>query len=182
MIRRGSLKLMTTRAAGKPSLSPTESERVRNAMERLLKERFDGNRTELGRKLSRSQPAITQLLTGTNAASLETARRVAKLEGVPVMSYLDETADADEEEGEFPSKLRAARAARALGLDDWAVETMLTEEAPAGLRSDPGAVFWFRRVEQLLSAPPPATDPSGAVRLLPEARPRRRLSRGSQRP
>jgi hypothetical protein len=182
MIRRGSLKLMTTRAPGKPSLSPTESDRVRKAMERLLKDRFDGNRTELGRKLSRSQPAITQLITGTNDPSLETARRVAKLEGVPVTSYLDGTAETDDDTGEFPSKLRAARAARALGLDDWAVEQMLTEEPPAGLRSDPGAVFWFRRVEQLLAAPRPAPEPGGRVRALPDGQRRGRVARGSQRP
>lgn len=168
--------------SGKPSLSPTEAERVRKAIERLYV-RFGRNATELGRQIGRSQPAVTQLRMGTNTASLETAKRVAKLEGVPVTTYLDGSAsDAVEAESDtaFPSKSRAARASRELALPDWAVQRMLTEPPPEGLRGDPGAVFWFRRVEQLLSAVGPGIEPDPApLGLLPAATQRRRSRRRS---
>jgi transcriptional regulator with XRE-family HTH domain len=162
---------MPDQKAGKPSLTLSEAERVRAALKRLYLERFGQNKTELGRALKRSQPAVTHLLSGTNLPSLETARRVARLEGVTVTTYLDESADDGIAENDpFPSRYRAAQSARWLLMDDWAIDRMLSEAPPPGLDSDPGPMFWFRRVEQLL-----------ATRGAPEPRRRRRAHVGNKR-
>lgn len=174
---------MADRKPGKPSLSRPEAERVKTALQRLLDERFKGNRTALAKGLGRSQPAVTQLLDGTNLASLETARRVAKLEGLDVTSYLDEHAHDAPADEPFPSKSRAAQSARLLLMDEWAIDQMLTEPPPAGLSADPGPVFWFRRVEQLLSAPRTAHDQRGDHAAVDARRKRRGgPSRLSHRP
>lgn len=75
---------------GRPGLSEAEATRLRELVERLLEEKFDGNRTAFARAIGRSQPAVTQLLGGTNKASLETLKRVAAVAGIPYMSLLDE--------------------------------------------------------------------------------------------
>lgn len=75
---------------GRPGLSEAEATRLRELVEKLLAEKFDGNRTAFARAIGRSQPAVTQLLGGTNKASLETVKRVAAVAGIPYMSLLDE--------------------------------------------------------------------------------------------
>jgi hypothetical protein len=157
---------MADRKPGKPSISPTEAARAREALERLYETTYEQNKTSLGKALG-----ISQLLAGTNDASIETVKRLARLEGKPLSAYLDETAPSVPDSSPFPSKERAAAAARGLLLADWAVVQMLSEEAPRGLKADPGPVFWFRRVEQLLAgglppdvgvgAPPKTTRPAG---------------------
>lgn len=145
---------MATKRLGKPSISPSEAKRVREAIERLLAtERYRGNKTKLGKDIGISQPAVTQLLSGTNKASIDTAKHVARLEKVPLTAYLDDTAAADVT-SQFPSKQRAAQSARGLLVAEWAIQQMLDEEPPRGIVSDPGPMFWFRRIEQLVAAGP----------------------------
>lgn len=174
---------MADRKPGKPSLSRAEAERVRVALQRLCDGKYKGNKSALGRAIGRSQPAVTQLLNGTNLASLETARLVARLEGVDVSSYLDEHATDAPSDEPFPAKMRAAQSARLLLMDEWAIEQMLAETPPPGLRADPGPVFWFRRIEQLLSVPRAVPHDGGDDVAVNARRKRRRgLARLSQRP
>lgn len=149
---------MPQRKPGKPSISVTEAERVMAVLRRIYVDRFKENKSELARALGISQPAVTQLLAGTNLPSLKTARAAARIEGVDVTTYLDEHAEETATGAPFPSKQRAAQSARWLLLADWAIDQMLTEPPPAGLETDPGPMFWFRRVEQLVSAPRSSTD------------------------
>jgi len=165
MARPTNLIQMANQRPGKPSLSATESARVLSVLQRLLRERFKGNKSELARALGVSQPAVTQLLDETNLPSLKTARAVARIDGADVTSYLDEHADDPPDAGPFPSKRKAAQSARGLDLPDWAIEQMLSEPPPLGLTADPGAMFWFRRVEQLLAGPRPRTTPDAGRRV-----------------
>lgn len=164
MISRAKVPVMAHKKPGRPSLTETETERVLAALDRLYEGRFKRNGTALAEALGRTQPGIAQLRGGVNKPSLDTARRVARLEGVPVTNYLDETADV-EVTGSMPEKQRAAQSARLLRHPEWAIEEMLNEPVPETLTSDPGALFWFRRIEMLLASAPQAT---------PEARPRRK--------
>ena len=152
---------MSQRKPGKPSISTTEAERVVGVLRRLYGARFHENKSELARALKISQPAVTQLLEGTNLPSLQTARAVARIEGVDVTSYLDEHAEDDDAASPFPSKFRAARSARGLDLPGWAIDQMLSEAPPVGLAADPGPMFWFRRIEQLLTTPRTTPDHRG---------------------
>ncbi len=147
-------------------------------LRRIYEKDFGENKSKLARALGRSQPAVTQLLEGTNLPSLDTARRVARIEGVDVTTYLDEHAEEAPADEPFPSKHRAARSARGLDMPAWAIDLMLSEPPPANLVSDPGAMFWFRRIEQLLTIPR-SPDHGGDNRRVGPKRlsaPRRRIS------
>jgi transcriptional regulator with XRE-family HTH domain len=74
---------------GRPGLSDSEAKRVRDLLQRLLDEGEFENLTQLARALERTQPAVTQLLAGTNKASFETLKRVAGVARVPYASLLD---------------------------------------------------------------------------------------------
>lgn len=132
MTRASKLAHMAQSKAGKPSLSLPDADRVLKVLKRLYLERFGGNKSELARALGRSQPAVTQLLDGTNLPSLDTARRVARLEGVDVTTYLDEHAPETPSTEPFPSRWRAAQSARWLLFDEWAIEQMLAEDPRRG--------------------------------------------------
>lgn len=146
---------------GRPSLSETETARVVEALERLYDGRFKKNETALAGALGRTQPGISQLRDGTNKPSLDTARRVARLEGVPVTNYLDETAG---EQGSVSERQRAAQSARLVRLPEWAIEQMLNEPMPENT-SELNAMAWFRRIEMLAASAPQAA---------PETRPKRK--------
>lgn len=151
MARRATIRSVT-KAKGRPGLAPADAKRVREAMQKLYAEKFEENKTALGQALGISQPAVTQLLDGTNSASLRTAKMVAKVMGVGVASLVHELSDAildatEEAEitvGRYPSKRDAAEAARLLGLNPSAIALMLDMSGPA---DDPGALYWFKKAE-----------------------------------
>ncbi len=62
---------------------------MRDAL-RLYRERFKENGTALAAALKRSQPSVSQLLSGRNAPSYETAERVAELLGISVAELFGE--------------------------------------------------------------------------------------------
>ena len=78
------------RGPGHPTLRPERAERVKEALWRLYRERFKENGTALATALHRSQPSVSQLLSGKNASSYETAERVAELLGISVAELFGE--------------------------------------------------------------------------------------------
>lgn len=80
-------------------LSPEASAKVREAMQMLLQ--HFGSKTALAKALKRSQPSVSDNLNH-GGISVETARRVAKLCGVPLASLLGDdviAADPDADRG-----------------------------------------------------------------------------------
>jgi len=75
-------------SGGRPSLRPDQVQRVRSALRQLYRDRYGENATAMAAALGRSQSAVSQLLSGKNAPSYETAERVAALKGVHVAELL----------------------------------------------------------------------------------------------
>lgn len=71
-----------------PDLAHDENDRLREAMRLAKEEMFDGNVTSLAKAIGRSQPSISDFLNGVGGASLETARRFAKVVGQPLWKIL----------------------------------------------------------------------------------------------
>lgn len=71
-----------------PDLAHDENERLREAMRLAKDEMFGGNVTSLAKAIGRSQPSISDFLNGVGGASLETARRFAKVTGQPLWKIL----------------------------------------------------------------------------------------------
>jgi hypothetical protein len=87
MVMRDTLSVMRR---GKPSMTEVEADRVRAIMRQLLAEKYDNNRTSLGKAIGMSQSAVTQILGSPdkdiapkNRPSSETARVIAELAGLP---------------------------------------------------------------------------------------------------
>jgi transcriptional regulator with XRE-family HTH domain len=75
---------------GKPSVSDAEAARIIAAMRGVLASpEYGGNKTKLSRALKISQPAVTQLLDGTNKPSHETAKSLGSLIGVDWRQWMD---------------------------------------------------------------------------------------------
>jgi transcriptional regulator with XRE-family HTH domain len=74
---------------GRPSLEPEQAQRVLDALNELLRGKFGGNASALGRELTMSQSAVSQLVSGKNAPSFSTAERVAKVLGKSVLELLE---------------------------------------------------------------------------------------------
>jgi len=69
-------------------LAHDENERLRDAMRLAKDELFGGNVTSMAKAIGRSQPSISDFLNGVGGASLETARRFAKVTGQPLWKIL----------------------------------------------------------------------------------------------
>jgi transcriptional regulator with XRE-family HTH domain len=77
--RRGITVIMATRRAGKQSFSEDRAANVLGAIEWLLTTHYGSNKAELGRAMDITGQAITQLTSGKNRPSFETAELVAQL-------------------------------------------------------------------------------------------------------
>jgi transcriptional regulator with XRE-family HTH domain len=71
-----------------PVMNRDRSDKVRHVMRELLRTRFD-TVTQLAEALGRSQSSISQILSGRNTPSYETAERVAALNGHSVEELWD---------------------------------------------------------------------------------------------
>jgi transcriptional regulator with XRE-family HTH domain len=80
---------MSTRKPGKPTLSPTEVERVLEALRKSLDAQHKNNQSSLARALGVEPSAINQLLSGKNQPSLETAKALGKHTGQDFRQWLD---------------------------------------------------------------------------------------------
>jgi transcriptional regulator with XRE-family HTH domain len=63
------------------SLGPDENERLRAILQKLLDERFDGNKSEAARKLKLSQSFVTEILAGRRGGGNKALRAIADFTG-----------------------------------------------------------------------------------------------------
>jgi transcriptional regulator with XRE-family HTH domain len=63
---------------GKPTLTQAETDRVLDAMRRALRERHSGNQAALARSLKLSPASISNILSGGNKPSIDTARALGE--------------------------------------------------------------------------------------------------------
>jgi hypothetical protein len=108
-------------------LSEDESERVRTFLRRRLQREHGGNVTALARELGIPQPRMSRTLNERHGVSLDTARALARIEGLNVQSVLRD-----------PREL-AAELAREAGVPEDAVRRVLTEPED----DPPRAALWY---------------------------------------
>jgi transcriptional regulator with XRE-family HTH domain len=95
---------MSKRKPGKPTLSPSEVERVLSALRKSLAERHKGNQSSLARALHVEPSAISQLVSGKNQPSYETAKALGAHIGEDFRQWLDPSPNG----GEWPAALATA--------------------------------------------------------------------------
>ena len=97
---------MTKRKPGKPTLSPAEVERVLAALRRALSGApHDGNQSSLARALHVEPSAVSQLISGKNQPSYETAKALGAHLGEDFRQWLDPSPGAGEWEPSKPPAL-----------------------------------------------------------------------------
>jgi transcriptional regulator with XRE-family HTH domain len=88
--------MMSKRKPGKPTLSPDEVERVLAALRKALKgEPHNGNQSSLARALRVEPSAISQLISGKNQPSYETAKALGAHIGEDFRHWLDHAPGVD---------------------------------------------------------------------------------------
>jgi transcriptional regulator with XRE-family HTH domain len=89
---------MSKRKPGKPTLSPAEVERVLAALRGALNsDRHRGNQSSLARALRVEPSAISQILSGKNQPSYETAKALGAHLGESFYQWLDPTPGSGEQ-------------------------------------------------------------------------------------
>lgn len=137
-------------------LSSGQNRRLREAMKRARDELFGGSVTALATALERKQPSISDFINNRGGASFETARRFAVLVHQNVTELIG-PADDDPDvppppvleivrDDRYPSRAKAAQAARLLGLDERAIADVLGVALDAD--EDPGERYWFKLIER----------------------------------
>jgi transcriptional regulator with XRE-family HTH domain len=82
--------MATKRKPGKPTLSPAEVERVLAALRKALRgEPHNGNQSSLARALHVEPSAVSQLISGKNQPSYETAKALGAHIGEDFRQWLD---------------------------------------------------------------------------------------------
>jgi transcriptional regulator with XRE-family HTH domain len=119
------LSAMTTGSKKSPALSITEARRFVDRLRGALNDKFDGNQTALAKSLGVSQSAVSQLLSGKNSPSTDTARALGKLMGFDYRSLLDEPSVGVSKAPVFVEKLRPRGEWQ--GLVDEALEILIRE-------------------------------------------------------
>lgn len=122
---------------GRPALDEAQAERVVAAMRRLRDDRFDGNGSELARKLGLTPSAVSQAFSRKTTPSYPTAVFVARLLGTTVEALLSGTEDM-----RLPNRSIAARIALDGGVDPDGVSEVLEEEHP----HDHPVLWWIDRM------------------------------------
>ncbi len=91
---------MTKRKPGKPTLSPAEVERVLVALRKALNNEatHNGNQSSLARALGVEPSAVSQLLSGKNQPSYETAKALGKHTGEDFHQWLDPAGGGEREQ------------------------------------------------------------------------------------
>lgn len=77
---------------GRPTLEPEQARRVRDALNEMLRTKFEGNASALARSLGIGQSGVSRLLSGATSASFVTAQRIANAIGVSVLDLLGQEA------------------------------------------------------------------------------------------
>lgn len=142
---------------------PAEAEKIRAFLRRVKTEdKLDG--VKIGKKIKRSGPAVTQILSGKNTPSLRTARAIAALRGLTIWQLLDEDAASPQSvsRDRYPHRAIAVRIARIDGLSEEAI-ARAEEFTLEGETADLGVCEWLDviRTEDLrqrtrVVRPPPA--------------------------
>lgn len=141
------LKTAPKKKSGRPTMADIEAQRVLAGIRRIYEsERL--NQAATARRLGMEPSSLSDILQGHNKPSLDTARAVAREEGRALADYLEEYWG-DDFDPKYPSKVRAASAARRVLLDEEAIEMMRREDP--GLRQDPGPLYWLKEVERFAS-------------------------------
>lgn len=86
--------ILTPMARKRPKLSESESARFLAKLKEALRDRFGSNQTELGRALGISQSAVSQLLSGKNSISPQTAKALGDELGFDYRELLDPPSNA----------------------------------------------------------------------------------------
>jgi transcriptional regulator with XRE-family HTH domain len=82
---------MAAPRTGRPSLSVDQAARVRAALEKLKRERFDDNQAQLAAAIGIKPPSLHAILQGHNAPSYQTVVRIAEVMGVDEKTLLGGT-------------------------------------------------------------------------------------------
>lgn len=136
------------RVPSRSILSEAESDRVRVFLRKRLAKEHGGNVASLAREMGVTQPRLSRTLNERHGVSLDTAKAVAEIEGIGLMSVLRD-----------PREL-AAELAREVGMAEGAVQRVLGEPEDDPPRPALHYVERMRLFEALEGMPAPGTPPS----------------------
>ncbi len=125
------------RKLGKPTLSETETDRVVEAMRRALRDRHESNQAALSRALGLSAASISNILSGGNKPSIDTARALGEDLGEDYRQWLDPPTGVKVAQPAMPTAPEPANGRSFYTRDDWqplldpALEILIREDNSA---------------------------------------------------
>jgi hypothetical protein len=112
-----------------------QNEAARAFVQKLVNDRFGGNKLRASKKIGVSYTLLHEFLKGTRGAGMALLAGVSALTGEPIEVITGQASpdtDAIENDPEFPNRSTAAKEARRLGVRELAIRAVLRD----GRRSD----------------------------------------------
>jgi hypothetical protein len=134
----------TKQAQRTKALREEENEAVRAFVRNIIRDRFDGNQSAAAKKWGVTQPMISDLLSRKRGAGMKLLSAVSTYSGISIDQILGKAPLPElivELQDRYPNRVEAARFARASGVEEEAVQVVLSYELKSD--DDPSPMWWL---------------------------------------
>jgi len=137
----------TKQAQRTKALREEENEAVRAFVRNIIRDRFDGNQSAAAKKWGVTQPMISDLLSRKRGAGMKLLSAVSTYSGISIDQILGKAPLPElivELQDRYPNRVEAAKFARASGVEEEAVQVVLSYELKSD--DDPSPMWWLDQI------------------------------------